>query len=441
MSSPLAIASVTAVLRNLLDNGIVDSNLVSAVSTDVTVTAVPPDTIELSGSGAKTQLNLFLHQVTPNTGWRNVGLPSRDPRGDRLTNPPLALDLHYLLTAYGTEELHGEILLGYGMYLMHEMPVLERRAIRDALGGSAVDTSILPPAYQALSAADLADQVEQIKITPVTMNSEEMSKLWSAMQANYRPTAAYSVSVVLIEASKPTRSPLPVLTRGARDPLTGREVGITATAGLIPPYPGLTEIIPQEKQLSAELGNTITLHGHHLDGTNVEAQFEHPLLDAPLSRSIGTNENSDKVQVSLPPSLSASATWPPGNWLVSLSLIRGGEIEPRTTNSIPMLLAPTIDIGNSSATRNTTTQAVTVDLHFTPTIRPSQKISLAVGGKEALPTTVPTVPVTNLIFIFPELGSGNQWLRMRVDGVDSLLLDRAAEPPQFESTQQMVIPA
>jgi len=440
MSSPLAIASVTAVLRNLLDNGIIENNLVSAVSTNIMVTTVPPDTIELTGSGARTQLNLFLHQVTPNVGWCNVGQPSRDSRGRRLTNAPLALDLHYLLTAYGTEELHSEILLGYGMYLMHEMPVLERQSIRDALTGNAVDLSILPAAYQALSAANLADQVEQIKITPVNMNSEEMSKLWSAMQANYRPTAAYSVSVVLIEAEKSTRSPLPVLTRGSRDLLTGREMGITATPGLIPPFPGLTDIVPPDKQLAATLGDTIILNGHHLDGTNLEIHFEHSLLDDPINISIGNNVNSDSVEITLPSGSAADVAWPPGNWRVSLSVLRPDETEIRTTNSYPLMLAPTLDIGTSTAIRDTETRAVSIELHFTPQVRPSQKISLTAGGYEAKSTAVITSPVTQLDFIYPTLADGNQWLRLRIDGVDSLLVDRAAQPPQFNSSQYMVIP-
>ena len=50
-----------------------------------------------------------------------------------LSNPPLALNnLHYLLSAYSGGDLHAEILLGYAMQLLHEMPVLTRAAIRTA---------------------------------------------------------------------------------------------------------------------------------------------------------------------------------------------------------------------------------------------------------------------------------------------------------------------
>src|SRR5262245_21427962 len=214
MSSALAIAAVTAVLKDLLNNGLIDHNVTGAVGGNVNVTALPPDRVFAPGTPEGNQLNLFLHQVTPNAGWRNVGLPSRGSRGERLSNPPLALDLHYLLTAYGAEDFNAEILLGYAMQLLHETPVLARDAIRAALIPPTVTGAILPPALQALAASDLADQVEQLKICPAFLNTEELSKLWSALQAHYRPTAAYQVSVVLIEATRSTRTPLPVLTRG-----------------------------------------------------------------------------------------------------------------------------------------------------------------------------------------------------------------------------------
>jgi hypothetical protein len=211
VSTALGIAAVTAVIRNLLDNGLIDDQVTSAVG-NVAVTALAPDLIPLDKNGAS-QLNLFLYQVTPNPGWRNVGLPSRDASGERLTNPPLALDLHYLLTAYASKDLHAEILLGYGMQLLHETPVLARPAIRRTLRvpGLVSDPGAqLPPELERIGACGLAEQVEAIKITPATMGTEELSKLWAAFQSRYRPSAAYLATVVLIEAERPTRSPLPV---------------------------------------------------------------------------------------------------------------------------------------------------------------------------------------------------------------------------------------
>src|SRR2546430_1456197 len=121
MSNALAIASVTRVLKDLLNNGLVDHDVTAAVGSSVTVTALPPDRLDASpGSAQTSHLNLFLHKVTPNLGWRSADLPTRDGRGERVNNPLLPLNLHYILTAYGAEELHAEILLGYPMLPLHD---------------------------------------------------------------------------------------------------------------------------------------------------------------------------------------------------------------------------------------------------------------------------------------------------------------------------------
>ncbi len=213
MSSPLAIAAVSAVMKDLLDNALVDHSVNATLGALVTVTAVAPDLIELNGD-TDPQLNLYLYRVTPNQGWRNAGLPSMSANGQRLANPPLALDLHYLLTAYASQDFQAEILLGYAMQMLHEVPVLTRDAIRTTLGTpSPVGDDLLPPALGSFVAADLADQVELVKLTLDQMSTEEISKLWAAFGATYRPTAAYRASVVLIDRRQPVHAPLPVQTR------------------------------------------------------------------------------------------------------------------------------------------------------------------------------------------------------------------------------------
>jgi len=209
MSNALAIAAVTAVLKDLLNNGLIAHDLASVVGM-VNVTAKPPDLIT-TGPSEPAQLNLFMYHATENQGWRNVGQPARDDRGERLSNPPLALNLHYLLMAYGGADFQAEILMGYAMQLLHETPILSRSAVRTALAPiPPVTGSELPTAYNALSAADLADQIELIKITPESLSTEDLAKLWTAFQAKFRLTAAYQASVVLIQSTRSTRSSLPV---------------------------------------------------------------------------------------------------------------------------------------------------------------------------------------------------------------------------------------
>lgn len=447
MSSALAIAGVTAVLRDLLNDGLINNDATGTVGTTVSVRAGPPDrVIPANGDAESTQLNLFMYHVTLNSGWCNERLPARDASGSqRLTNAPLALNLHYLLSAHGSEDLHGEILLGYAMQLLHEMPVLSRNAIRRALNPSPpVDGVALPPALKALADSGLENQIELIKITPEYLNTEEISKLWTATQSHLRPTAAYMASVVLIEATQPTRSPLPVLSRGPvvkPDPLntdTWYESGIRAVASLIPPYPILAGIEPPNKQIVARLGDTITLKGYNLNGTNLVVRFAHPRLTTPIDISFGTNANEERFSVALPNTAQDNIDWPAGIWEVTTLLQRPGEIEIRSTNTLALFLAPRIDVPTSNATRDA--NGVTVNLAFAPQARPGQQISLNVGGYEAPPEKF-TVPVASLQFKYTELPAGNdQLLRLRIDGADSLLVNRLTTPPQFDNTQVLTVP-
>ena len=195
MSNALAVAAVTAVLQSYL-NAVYNNP--SSVLGGVTVSAIAPDLIQggvAGGGNSPLQVNLFLHQVTLNAAWRNIDMPSVAADGQtRTSNPPLALDLHYLLTAYAPEDSQAEALLGMGVFFLHQNPMIARADIVTAL-------SALPPSYpapfaNALGLSGLADQIEMIKVTPATLGTQEIAWLWTALKADYRPTFPFQVSVV-----------------------------------------------------------------------------------------------------------------------------------------------------------------------------------------------------------------------------------------------------
>jgi len=212
MSNALSIAAVTAVIKNLLENGLVDDAIVSSIG-DVLVSALPPDKIEV-GKDERAQINIFLYQVTQN---RNVDWISPEFRGRHshtgvkdkqeceFANPPLALDLHYLLTAYGPKDFQSEILLGYAMQLLHISPIIKLEVIEAALKNvSETGTSnAFSQALRGIPVSDLARQIRQIKISSEFLNMEDTSKIWSALQTHYRPSATYYASMVLIESPSP----------------------------------------------------------------------------------------------------------------------------------------------------------------------------------------------------------------------------------------------
>ena len=431
MSTALAIAAVTAVLRDLLNDGLVNHNISGVLGSSVTVSVLPPDRVVPSSGSETSQINLFLYLVTPNPGWRNEGLPSRDSSGrQRLSNAPLALDLHYLLSVYSGGDLHAEILLGYAMQLLHEMPVLTRQAIRTALNPSPDVGASLPPALRALADSGLEDQVELIKLTPQFLNTEEMSKLWTAMQSHFRPTAAYIASVVLIEAAQPVRSPLPVLSRGPVDPATGRDRGAEIVPSLLPALPILTAAVPPARQPVAAIGDTIALYGQSLAGTNRQVLL--------------TNDrfNIDAAIPALPPSSPAAgddtlielsldgqaAVLPAGVYRIAAQMVRPDETDPRETNRIALTLAPRMTNLPLSVTRAGDGSA-SFTIAFTPALQTGQSAVLVLGQSEYLPQASPALPATELSFVIPDAPLGAHLARLRVDGIESPIIDLSAAPP------------
>jgi hypothetical protein len=419
MSDSLAIGAVTATLRNLLDKGI------SAEGGGLHTTTLPPEKAQTFGQAdGAGRINLFLYQTHINAAWRNMDMPGQI-KPNETGQPPLALDLFYLLTAYerddGDPSVIAHRLLGRAMRVLHDHPLLGADEIRAALPNN-----------------DLADQIERIRITPQSMSVEEFSKLWTTFQVGYRISAAYQVSVVLIDSTRFSRAPLPVLTRGAND------TGVNAQANLVPPFPTLTDVSPVVQppgsETSAMLGNDLVLSGHDLDGTNVSVGVAHPRLQDPIPLPAPSNATASAITVNLP---NQPQTFPAGIYTISVSVIRPSETVKRTTNALPLAIAPQI-LSNPpiSALRNA--NQITIALACSPEVLPAQRVALLLGGDE-VPAGPHSAKTGNLTFVAADdppgkFAPGEYFVRLRVDGVDSLLIDRTVQPPKFKASQKMSIP-
>lgn len=431
MSSDLAIAAVSAVLRQLLHDGVVDHDVLGAQG-PVKITAEAPDLIKTEGVDLPDLINLFMYHVTPNPGWRNFDLPSRDARGSRISNPPLALDLYYLVTAYSPRELYAEILLGYAMDFLHETAVLTREAIQKVLSpplvaGAAAD---LPPALQILGASDLADQVEQIKITPYVMSTEEMSKLWTAFQAHYRPSAVYLLSVVLMQRKRPARSPLPALTIGPWNPMWKQPEGVAVAPDLVAPAPTLTELSPPNQQTAIRMGEILTLKGFHLADGPGTVHFTHMKTGKTLD-IVGGSATPTSLPAQLP---AASNDWRGG--VYSLFATIGTGTAARITNSMPIALAPKI----LTMARGGGGALATLTIACAPKVWKDQQVSCTIIEHEFFPKPPAPAdpdPLDQLVFEFDpaEFAGRTAYVRLRVDGVESILVDRSATPPAFFASE------
>jgi len=424
MSNALAIAAVTAALKDVLNGGLLNLDL-SAIGS-VSVSALPPDRIA-TGANEPNQLNLFLYQVTPNTGWRNAGLPSRDGAGVRLSNPPLALDLHYMLTAYGAQDLGAEVLLGYAMQFLHEMPMLTRQQLRTVLGP--------PSPFGNLSALSLADQIEWLKLSPIFLGSEELSKLWTAMQARYRPSMAYLVSVVLIQSDAATRAALPVLKRGQQDrgPVALAAAGPTLSSV----RPLLSELLP-----AARLGDDLLVTGSQISGGSLALLLENPRLGIARELAPSPPPGDSELRAHLPTpaeDAAAMADWGSGLYQVSLRVTRPNLPNWRS-NGVPLALAPRITVSPLNCAAG---DPLTVTC--APRLRSIQEggARLILGMQEIAPDSVntPADPAqpTTLMFTVPQLAAGSYPVRLRVDGIDSLPVLVSGPPPAFDFDPQQTV--
>lgn len=193
MHATLTIAYLSALLKGMLEADLAGDAVLSSLGGDVQVTVTPPDRIA-TGAEERQQLNLFLYQVTPNTALRDHGGGSR--RGDAVrVEPLLALDLHYLLTAYGGQDLQIELLLGYAVQLLSRTPGLR---LDDGRWHnlSRHKRSYPAPRLPGIGSPDMSAHIAQVTITPQFLSTEEVSKLWSALQARYRPSVAYKIAIV-----------------------------------------------------------------------------------------------------------------------------------------------------------------------------------------------------------------------------------------------------
>lgn len=407
MSNALAISGVTAVLEYLLTGVYSGSGLGS-----VAVSAKAPDLVQAglaSGSDSSLQVNLFLHQVTYSAAWRNVGQPSVGADGStRLKNPPLALDLHYLLTAYASEDCAAEALLGYAIQMMHETPVLARSVIPPGLT-SLPSTNLLST---LLGASGLADQIEMIKITPATLGREELAWLWTALKADYRPTFPFQVSVVLIEPQFPTSAAFPVLSRN-----------ITVQAG---PLAQLLTVVPPAGQAAPALGDMVTVTGQSLTGANLVVLTNQRLgISYPPFAPLTVTNSSVTFQVPNDP-----VKLPAGIYSLSMLFTNAGGTVLQSTNLIPIAIAPAI-LAAPPPKVVPNSLGLLVTVYCNPEVLPNQSVSLALG-----PTMVPVLTFDAqsevLSFQFPTLVSGSYLARLRVDGVDSpVTVNWLVQPPVF----------
>ena len=208
MSNTLAVAAVTSTLRYLLEQALGGSQPGPVGSARVT-TLHPAKLADRDDPELPKGINVFLYQVSPNPTWSLADLPTRRDDGSLMTRPQAALDLHYLISCTGDDsELDAQRLLGRAALALAVNPVLARDLVSAAMAHYADDVATM-----FLAQADLADQVELVKLAPATLSLEDVSRLWSVLGTPYLLSLTYTATVVLIQADAAVQAALPVRER------------------------------------------------------------------------------------------------------------------------------------------------------------------------------------------------------------------------------------
>lgn len=437
MSNTLAIAAVTGALSQLLGRITAPRLPGEPEYSDAIVTHVPLDEIPIDGS--ENQVNLFLYQITPNATWRGTD-PSRASRleSDR---PPLALNLHYLLTAYakGNDDLLAHRMLGRAMSLLHDCAVLSPALITAAISSFSTQ----------LEGSDLASQIERVRVTMQVLSIDEMSKLWTMFQAKFRVSAVYTVSVVLIDSATPTTSALPVLSRG-----------VQALPTAVSPLPLLTSLTLPKQQPSALLGvpkallpgppatdlpgDLLSFNGLNLNVGTPELVLTSQLLHTKMPTLSLLTTSATLLSAQLPTS---QDSWPIGVYsaLARVTIAGTGGAPNRVVDSNAgyFTIAPRIlSVTYTAPTTGGSPTPATFTVVSSPQVWPTQRVSLLLGDREIV-SDVRTTKTSSLSFPMPDgpPDAGTYFVRLRVDGIDSMVVsDYGADAPAFDTTQQVTVP-
>jgi hypothetical protein len=131
-------------------------------------------------------------------------------------------------------------------------------------------------------------------------------------------------------------------------------------------------------------------------------------------------------------------------YAVSL-LVTGGDDVARATNELPLALAPELGSSPPIAVSRDGDDTI-VALSVSPKVWRSQQVRLIVGEAEIGADPLSSAKAAVLTFRAPSttLPHGPQHVRLRVDGVESLLIDtnpaNAGSDPPYRASQSVVLP-
>lgn len=276
MSNFFAIGTVTAALEYILRQPITVAVPGSLVTND------RPAGPQFA---PKVGVNLFCYSVVPNAALRNSDLPTRDSSGNLTRLPQAAVDLLYLMTGYGDDKvLQPQLLIGAVVATLHTQATITK-AVLDAVIAEA--NVVNNPHHPEIKASNLNQQVELVRLCPIEMSTEELSKLWAVFESPYSLSIAYRAGVVLLDES---------LTIATAPPVRRRTVDSTAAG------PPNVEDVVSASNPTAPIGaaSQVAVVGTNLSGIHAAVRLS--------SGDVAPDRGTDRrLLVTLPAGLAAGS--------------------------------------------------------------------------------------------------------------------------------------
>ena len=124
------------------------------------------------------RLSIYLYRMLENPYMKNR-FPVEGTGGQR-RNPPLTLDLYYLLTPMLGTPREQQIVLGRTMQILYDRAILQGADLSNELGTSGEEIRLL--------------------LNPVSL--EELTRVWQALEIPYRLSVCYIARVVIVDSEQ-----------------------------------------------------------------------------------------------------------------------------------------------------------------------------------------------------------------------------------------------
>jgi hypothetical protein len=135
------------------------------------------------GPDPRNTVTLFLFRITQDEYLRGRRTPSDPPHA----NPPLSIDLHYLLTPWADNALAEQTVLTWAMREIQMHPVLSKSALSPEAGWSPAD---------------------EVQLIPAELSNEDLFRIWDLLQPKYRLSISYIARVIRIDTDMDSAGPV-----------------------------------------------------------------------------------------------------------------------------------------------------------------------------------------------------------------------------------------